>query len=80
MRGDKVGVFSPAKKGTSMQFHTMLDSVATVKDKTPFSPSHAMLHQRDEKLLFLHPTEKKKVFCMDLERGALCLWLPSNQS
>eukprot|EP01127_Copromyxa_protea_P009824 TRINITY_DN2343_c0_g1_i8.p1 TRINITY_DN2343_c0_g1~~TRINITY_DN2343_c0_g1_i8.p1 ORF type:complete len:569 (+),score=159.72 TRINITY_DN2343_c0_g1_i8:466-2172(+) len=69
VRGDQVGVFSPSKRGTSMKFQTMTDSVKTVKDKTAFAPSHALLHQRDEKLLFLHPTEKKKIFCMDLERG-----------
>jgi hypothetical protein len=48
----------------------MTDSVKTVRDKQAFSPSHALLHQRDEKLLFLHPTERKKVYCMDLERGS----------
>lgn len=69
VRGDQVGVFSPSKRGTSMKFQTMTDSVKSVSDKKSFSPAHAMLHQRDEKLLFLHPTEKKKIFCMDLERG-----------
>jgi len=35
----------------------------------PFSPSKSMLHKADEKLLLLNPDERKKIYCMDVERG-----------
>jgi len=65
VRGDQLGAFSPAKG--KMQYIGS-NSISSTKG-TPFSPSHAMLHQGDEKLLLLHPTDKNKVYCMDIERG-----------
>jgi len=66
VRGDQLGAFSPAKGKMNFINTSHINSPS---GKVPFSPSHAMLHKRDEQLLFLHPTEKKKVYCMDLERG-----------
>eukprot|EP00028_Trichosphaerium_sp_Am-I-7-wt_P003712 CAMPEP_0168538904 /NCGR_PEP_ID=MMETSP0405-20121227/21472_1 /TAXON_ID=498012 /ORGANISM="Trichosphaerium sp, Strain Am-I-7 wt" /LENGTH=462 /DNA_ID=CAMNT_0008568289 /DNA_START=33 /DNA_END=1421 /DNA_ORIENTATION=- len=64
-RGSKLGVFSV---GDSLDYKTTIENVVTPQ-KVQFRPKDMMLHKQDTDMLFLHPTERKSVFRMDLTRG-----------
>jgi len=67
VRGSQIGVFSPVKKGPMKYEATLIAEIPNTKQQ--FSPAKTMLHKNDEQLLMLHQTDKKKIYCMDLERG-----------
>jgi hypothetical protein len=73
VRGSHIGVFSPSSQGKGLRYDATFD-VQTPNNKLAFSPTKSMLHKQDEKLLLLHPEEKNKIFCVDLERGMLRLY------
>jgi len=67
VRGSQVQVYSPAKTNGLKHETTLLSE--DPNRKTPFSPHKVMLHKSDDNLLLLNPLQRKKIFCMDLERG-----------
>lgn len=67
VRGSQIGVFKHTPDNR-LKFSTTIKNVKTPSGQR-FQPRKLMLHNEDENLLLLHPTEQNKVFKMDLTRG-----------
>jgi hypothetical protein len=67
LRGSKIGVFKH-DADDQLEFVNKIPTIQTL-DGEAFQPERALLHERDSKMLLLHPDRQTSVFCMDLERG-----------
>lgn len=66
-RGSEIGIFRHGKD-EELKYAGKIQNVQT-KDGQTFTPSKGQLHQSDKKMLLLHPTDKSKVICYDIEYG-----------
>jgi len=70
VRGKRMGVFKSGEEG--LDYQAMLKFQTPQKgSKNAFSPSQILLHQQDQSMLILDPSNPHAVMRMDLERGAI---------
>eukprot|EP01090_Pellita_catalonica_P019658 TRINITY_DN6764_c0_g1_i1.p1 TRINITY_DN6764_c0_g1~~TRINITY_DN6764_c0_g1_i1.p1 ORF type:complete len:512 (-),score=100.16 TRINITY_DN6764_c0_g1_i1:58-1593(-) len=77
-RGDNIGVFRHTPNG-KVKYATTIKKIKTPKGKK-YEPKKMMLHEQDESMLFLDPSDPFKVMRMDLTRGEIVdEWKTSDQ-